>query len=277
MEFRRCQPPCARFIAREDPHSKSIKCLGFSHAHDAVYGTSKCKICNDFHLITLRSWLEDCERESSIFPRRASSTSAAPREIAASRGAASWGSDVELEEMESEQTGLTFSLPPSPERARANSPVEFLHDFLFPSPKARDFVSFGLDDVLHTAASDSEDFGPALGDALPPSGQEARPSAAYSELWAQCFRAPPKSSRWIGPMSPASLELRSSTSGSSSVHIPSLKGGSCHFSAICIERSPVPGSSHFPPALLTRRPLTSPTLWVLWSRVTPPCRWLRIL
>ncbi len=182
MEFRRCQPPCARFIAREDPHSKCIKCLGFSHARDGVYRTSKCKICDDFRLITLRSRLEDCERESSIFPQRASSTSAAPREIAASREAATWGSDVELEEMESEQTGLAFSLPPSPERARANSHVKFLHDFLFPSPKARDFVSFGLDDILHTAASDSEDFGPALADALPPSGQEARPSAAYSEL-----------------------------------------------------------------------------------------------
>ncbi len=83
-------------------------------------------------------------------------------------------------------------------------------------------------------------------------------------LWT-CFRVPPRSSRWIGPMSPANLELRNSTSGFSPVHIPSLKGGSCHFSAICIERSPVPGSSHFPPALLTRRPLTSPTLWVLWS------------
>ncbi len=181
MEFHRCQPPCACFIAREDPHSKCIKCLGFSHAREAVYGTSKCKICDDFRLITLRSRLENYERESSIFPRRASSTSVAPREIAASR-AASWGSDVELKEMESEQTGLAFSLPPSPEHARANSPVEFLHDFLFPSPKAHDFVSFGLDDVLHTAASDSEDFGPALADALPPSGQEARPSAAYSEL-----------------------------------------------------------------------------------------------
>ncbi len=62
MEFRRCQPPCARFIAREDPHSKCIKCLGFSHAREAVYGTSKCKICNDFRLITLRSRLEDYER-----------------------------------------------------------------------------------------------------------------------------------------------------------------------------------------------------------------------
>ncbi len=54
-------------------------------------------------------------------------------------------------------------------------------------------------------------------------------------LWT-CFCAPPKSSRWIGPMSPASLELRNSTSGSSAVHIPSLKGGSCLFSAICIAK-----------------------------------------
>ncbi len=118
--------------------------------------------------------LSACEKESSIFPRRAPGTSAASRE------ATTWGSDVELEEMESEQTGLAFSLPPSPERVRVNSPVEFVHDFLFPSPRARD--TFGLDDILHTAASDSEDFGPAQADALPPSGQEARPSAAYSEL-----------------------------------------------------------------------------------------------
>ncbi len=120
MEFCRCQTPCARFIAREDPHSKCIKCLGFSHARDAVYGTSKCKICEDFCLITLCSQLEDCENESSIFPRRASSTSAAPREIAASREATTWGSDVELEEMKSEQTGLAFSLPSSPECVRAS-------------------------------------------------------------------------------------------------------------------------------------------------------------
>ncbi len=121
-------PPCTRFIAREDPHSKCILCLGFSHAREAVYGTSNCKICDDFSLITLRSRLEDYECESSNFSRRASSTNAPPREIAASRE----GSDVELEEMESEQTGLAFSLPPSPDRARANSPVEFLPDFQFP-------------------------------------------------------------------------------------------------------------------------------------------------
>ncbi len=81
MEFRRCMPPCTRFMAREDPHSKCILCLGFSHAREAVYGTSNCKICDDFRLITLRSRLEDYERESSKFSRRASSTNAPPREI----------------------------------------------------------------------------------------------------------------------------------------------------------------------------------------------------
>ncbi len=91
-------------------------------------------------------------------------------------------SDVELEEMESEQTGLAFSLPPSPKRVRVNSPVKFTQDYLFPSPRARDTVSFRIDDVLLTAASDFEDFGPTLADAIPLSGQEARPSPAYSEL-----------------------------------------------------------------------------------------------
>ncbi|KAF4114059.1 hypothetical protein G5714_004282 [Onychostoma macrolepis] len=142
MEYRRCQPPCSRSIASDDPHSKL-----------AVF-----------------------ERESSVFPRRA------PEAAEALRESTTWGSDVELEAMESEQTGFASSLPLSPEHVRVNSPVEFAHEYLCPSPEARDSVSFGLDDILFTAASDSEDFGPALTDALPPSGQEARPSAAYSEL-----------------------------------------------------------------------------------------------
>ncbi len=78
--------------------------------------------------------------------------------------------------------GLALSLPLSPEHVQASSPVEFPHDYLYPSPEAHDTVSFGLEDVLFTAASDSQDFGPALTDALMPSGQAARPSAAYSEL-----------------------------------------------------------------------------------------------
>ncbi len=73
-----------------------------------------------------------------------------------------------------------------------NSPVEFMQDYLFPSPGARDTISFGIDDVLLTAASDSEDFGPALADALTLSGQEARPSPAYSELMDVLSRATEK-------------------------------------------------------------------------------------
>ncbi len=58
--------------------------------------------------------------------------------------------------MESEQFSL--SLPPSPGHHRANSPVQFSRGCLAPSPEARDAVSFGLEDILYTSASDSEDF-----------------------------------------------------------------------------------------------------------------------
>ncbi len=269
MEYRSCQPPCARFITSDDPHSKCVKCLGFPHAREVVDGISKCKFRENLRIRTLRSWLEVFEKESSVFPRRSPEASAAPRESMI------WGSDVQLEAMESEQTGLAFSLPLSPEHVHANSPVEFAHDYLYPSLDAPDTVSFGLDDILLTAASDSEDFGPVLEDALPHSGQEARPSTAYSELVA--FHVPLRSSHWIGPMSPASLKHRNSTSGSLVAQTPGLKGGSCHLSAICIKRSPDPGSSLFPPILQTRQLLTSPTLWVLWSRAIPPFRWSRIL
>ncbi len=106
MEYRRYQPPCAQFIASDDPHSKCVKCLGFSHAREAVYGISKCKFCENLRLRTLRSRLEVFEKESSVFPRRA------PEASAASRESTTWGSDVELEAMESKQTGLAFlSLP----------------------------------------------------------------------------------------------------------------------------------------------------------------------
>ncbi len=126
--------PLSTAVRAIHPHCKCIKCLGFSHARKAVYGISKCKFCENLHLITLRSWLEACEKESSIFPRRA------PEASSASRESATWGSDVKLVEMESEQTALAFFLPPSPERVR---------DYFFPSPRARDTVSFGLDILIY--------------------------------------------------------------------------------------------------------------------------------
>ncbi len=146
--------------------------MGFSHARKAVFGITKCTFCENLCLKTIRSRLEVFERESSVFPRRAPEASEALSE------SATWASDVELEAMESEQTGLALSHLST----CANSLVEFAHEYLFASPEARNAVSFGLDDILFTTASDYEDFGPDLADPIPASVKEARPSAAYSEF-----------------------------------------------------------------------------------------------
>ncbi len=168
MEYRRCQPPCARFIANDGPHSKYVwgfrmharRFTGYQNANFVKISVSEPSALG----------LRFLKMSHAFFP------------VAALCESATWGSDVELEAMESEQMGLTFSLPLSPENVRTNSLVEFAHYYLYPSPEARDTVSFGLDDVLLTAASDSEDFGPALADAFLPDGQESQPSAAYSKL-----------------------------------------------------------------------------------------------
>ncbi len=99
--------------------------------------------------------------------------------------------------MESEQTGLALSLPLSPEYV--NSPVEFAHEYLFPSPEALNTGYFGLDNVLFAVASDSEDFEPVgmahpepqvLTSGLPAEVQETIASARapsirklYSSKW----------------------------------------------------------------------------------------------
>ncbi len=149
---------------------------------------------------------------------------------------------------------------------RANSPVEFTHDYLFPSPRERYTVSFGIDDVPLTAANDSEDFGPSLADALPLSGQEARPSPAYSELVDVLSRAAEKLSHGLDD------EPRDSRSSKLDERFLSGVNSKLSFSVICIRRFSNPENSLFLPALLTRRPLTSPTSWFRWSRAIPPCR-----
>ncbi len=40
IEYCRCQPPCSCFIVSDDPHSKCVKCMGFSHACEAVHEMS---------------------------------------------------------------------------------------------------------------------------------------------------------------------------------------------------------------------------------------------
>ncbi len=132
---------------------------------------------------------------------------------------------------------------------RANSPVEFTQDYLFPSPRARYTVSFGIDDVLLTAASDSKDFGPSLADALPLSGQEARPSPAYSELVDVLSCAAEKLSHGLDDEPRDSRSSKLDERFLSGVN-SKMSGGSCRFSVICIRRYPDPGNSLFLPALL---------------------------
>ncbi len=125
----------------------------FSHAREAVYGLSKFTFCENLRLKTLRSRLEVFKKGViCVFPSR-------PGGLPAFRESATWGLDVELKAMESKQTGITLSLPLSPEHVHASSQVEFARDYLYPSPEACDTISFGLEDVLYTAASDSEDLG----------------------------------------------------------------------------------------------------------------------
>ncbi len=126
-----------------------------------------------FTLKTLCARLTVFDRESAVLPCCAAPEASSICEVAA------WSSDAELETMESEQFSL--SLPPSPGRYRANSPVQFSRGYLAPSPEAWGAVSFSLEDVLYTAASDSEDFRASSLDVLTSSGQEAK--KAFSGLY----------------------------------------------------------------------------------------------
>ncbi len=135
---------CALALSRALTRTVSVLSVGFLHAREAFFGASKCKFCENLHLKTLCSRLEVYERESSVLPRRAPEASAAFREYT------TWDSDVELEAMEGEPLGLTLSLPLLPEHVRTSSPVEFMHDYLYPSPETRDTITFRLEDVIYS-------------------------------------------------------------------------------------------------------------------------------
>ncbi len=155
MDFSRCQPPCSRLIASDNQRGKCVRCVGLAHAQDAIFGISNCKLLQEFYLNFTRLVVFD--RESAVLPRRATPSL-----------------DAELEAIESEQ--ISLSLPPSSGRHRANYLVQFSRSCLAPSLEAREAVSFGLEDILYTAASNSEEFGAA---SLDVEDQEAQPSPAY--------------------------------------------------------------------------------------------------
>ncbi len=140
MDYHRCQPPCSRFITSDDPHSKCVKCMGFSHVREAVFGISKCKFCSALGLRLLKG-------SHPCFPvafQRLLRPS-----VNLQPGAWIWS----LRRWRVSRRASPFlSLFYLSTCVRIS--VEFMHEYLYPSPEAHNAVSFGLDDVLFTAASD---------------------------------------------------------------------------------------------------------------------------
>ncbi len=127
---------------------------------------------------------------------------------------------------------------------RANSPVEFTQIICF---LARGHVILFRDRcILLTAANDSEDFGPSLADALPLSGQEARPSPAYSELVDVLSRAAEKLSHGLDDEPRDSRSSKLDERFLSGVN-SKMSGGSCRFSVICIRRFQILETAFFFP------------------------------
>ncbi len=117
MEYRRCQLPCPLYITSDGPHSNCVKCMGFSHTPEVVYGISKCKLFENF-----------ISKPSALgwqFLR------GSPEAVEAFREFRTWGSVLKLKAMENEQTGLAHSLPLSPEHVYVNSPVEYFNIWVF--------------------------------------------------------------------------------------------------------------------------------------------------
>ncbi len=118
------QPPCVRFIARDHPHNKCVKCLGFSHARDAVYGIWNLILWESpSHNPPLSAW--GVWKGVIHF---------SPSHSGGLRGFAwirslSWFRDLRFgcwARGDGEWADRPrLSLPPSPEHVRANSPVEF--------------------------------------------------------------------------------------------------------------------------------------------------------
>lgn len=149
MDLRRCQSLCSRFIASEDLHGKCVKRLGLSDACKAIYGASGCKFCKHFKLKTLCARLAYFDKDSSALPRRSQ-----VNEVADALNPMP-GDQMSSSRLWRASRPVSPSLSLSPEcSCHADSPVEFLHNYLCPSPEACDAISFGMENVLFTTVSD---------------------------------------------------------------------------------------------------------------------------
>ncbi|KAK2869830.1 hypothetical protein Q8A67_024222 [Cirrhinus molitorella] len=100
--FRRCVPPCPRYIAGEDTHDLCVVCLGAEHAQLALE-RADCHDCELLPLRVLRSRLAVFDEGGQVRAPAGSGPAAAE----AQRRLLSWGSQVDL--VEGSETGSSLS------------------------------------------------------------------------------------------------------------------------------------------------------------------------
>ncbi len=259
MSFRKCSEPCDRFITAGDTHDRCVLCLGHNHAQAVLSGLSNCLYCDSLRLKVLRLRLTAFSTGQVSNPRHSvSAVAEAQHETVA------WGDALEFESMESETTEYSPFLTLSPGRAqeleeRFVEPVVFADDDLEPALEAHSAVSFGCspydDDVLSTAASDSEDFMADFCSSLPPSRQEKRNSPSYVKLAVDKLGL-----EW--DCEPTQNQAQSKLGFSLVVLHPSPVGLSPSFKTSTMKFRSL-GSSHFWCELLTQPP-----------QISPPFRWV---
>lgn len=114
QSFRKCVPPCPRFLSGVDTHDLCVMCLGAEHALSAFEG-AECEHCERLPLRSLRSRL-------ALFDRSAQDSvphGSGPASAEAERRMRSWGSQMDLSE--GSETGVSALSLPSPERSIAQS------------------------------------------------------------------------------------------------------------------------------------------------------------
>ncbi len=186
MSQRRCVGLCDRSITAEDTHDRCMLSFGRHHAQAALSGLSNCQYYCSLRLKVLRVRLAAFSKGLASNPHQSvSAVAEAPHETIA------WDNACESEHMEGEMLEYSLFLVLSPGHVQELEecyvePVVFVNDDSRPTLETRSTVSFICEphdnDVLSTAASDSEDLIADSCSSLPPSGQEKCNSPSYSEL-----------------------------------------------------------------------------------------------
>ena len=115
QQYRKCAPPCTRYITGGDSHELCVACLGMQHAQSALEGVD-CVHCERFPIRTLRSRRSLFEESGMLRAPQGSG----PASVEAGRRRLSWGSQMDL--TGDVETGPALSQP-SPAGSSASRPA----------------------------------------------------------------------------------------------------------------------------------------------------------